>query len=101
MSVKQQKRIGVVVTTLHKGVFFGHVPATQKMDVKTVRLADARMCIYWAVSVKGMPGLAATGPDKDCKISPKCPSMTAQDVTAIFECSPEAVDAWEKAPWQR
>ena len=101
MEKKQMKRIGVVVTTAHKGVFFGYVPTTQKMDAKIVRLAEARMSIYWAASVRGMPGLAATGPNNDCKISPKCPAMTAQDVTAIFECSPEAIEAWEKAPWQR
>ena len=101
MATKQQKRIGVVVTTIHRGVFFGYVPTTQKMDAKIVRLIDVRMCISWASSVRGMPGLAATGPDNQCRISPRCPAMTAQDVTAIFECSPGAIEAWEKAPWQR
>jgi hypothetical protein len=97
----KQTLVGVLVTTEYKGVFFGYANKTQKLDAKTIHLKDVRMCVYWSASVKGMPGLAATGPDKQCKISPKCPSMTAQGVTAVFECSQEAIAAWESAPWTR
>ena len=57
------------------------------------------MCIYWSADIKGVVGLAATGPNKSCKVGPAAPAMTLRDVTAVMECSPKAVEAWESEPW--
>lgn len=87
----------LVVTTLHKGVFFGYGTPS---DSKTIRLEQCRMCIYWSTETKGVLGLAATGPLKGCKITPAVPAMTLQDVTGCMEASEESVTAWEKGMWQ-
>lgn len=86
-----------VVTTQHKGVFYG--TGTGEVKDKATTLKDARMCVYWSSSVKSVVGLASDGPDRQCKISPPAPSVYLTDVTGVFECSEEAVKAWEKQPW--
>jgi hypothetical protein len=87
----------VVVTTEYKGVFFGFQSAVAT-DGK-IELADAQMCVYWSDSVRGVLGLAATGPDKRCKITPVVPRIQLDKVTAIMEATPEAVAAWQSRPW--
>jgi hypothetical protein len=90
------KDIPLVVTTLHKGVFFGFGKPTTN---KTIRLTNVQMCVYWHSDVKGVLGLASTGPSKNCKIGPAVPAMTLQDVTGVIEASKEAQAAWESKPW--
>jgi hypothetical protein len=86
----------LVITTAHRGVFFGYgMPTTNK----TIRLENARMCVYWSSECKGIVGLAATGPTKTCKIGPAAPAITIQDVTAIFEATKEAEAMWNSQPW--
>ena len=56
----------VVVTTAHRGVFFGYIDG-KPTDAPTIRIERARMCVYWSADIKGVLGLAATGPSKDCR----------------------------------
>lgn len=86
----------VVVTTVHKGVFFGYIKDSQPTDVKTIRIERARNCIYWSTSVRGFMGLAASGPTKDCRVGLSVPALTLQDVNGVIEATPEAAAAWEK-----
>ena len=68
--MKQRKTNGetaVLVTTAHRGVFFGYATET---DGETIALKRARLCLYWSRDVKGFMGLAANGPSKSCKIGP-------------------------------
>jgi hypothetical protein len=90
------KQIPVLVTTAHKGVFFGYATDTNN---KTINLTGARNCLYWPSAVGGFVGLAATGPNKDTKVGPAC-DMTLHDVTAVLKCSPEAEKAWLAANWR-
>jgi hypothetical protein len=94
----KQKKIGLVVTTAHKGVFFGYGSANIP-DNKIVTLTQARMCVYWSVNVQGVVGLSVTGPDSACKITKAAPDLILTDVTSIMTCTPEATAAWEKQPW--
>ena len=98
-AAKATKEIPVVVTTTHRGVFFGFVPEGADLTQKTVRLTQAQMCVYWSSDVRGVLGLAATGPRKGCKIGPAIPALTLQDVTSIMEAAPEAAKAWRLSPW--
>jgi hypothetical protein len=93
----KEKQIAVLVTTVHRGVFFGYTADTVKD--KTLKITNARNCIYWSTDVKGFLGLAANGPSSSCKIGPKVPSLTLTDVTSVSEVTPEAVEKWEKSPW--
>lgn len=90
------KKVPMIVTTAHKGVFFGYgIPTSDK----TIRIEQAQMCVYWSADVKSVVGLAATGPTKTCRVGPPAPAMTLQDVTGIIEASPEAEAAWKLKPW--
>lgn len=94
MSVK--KAVPVVVTTAHKGVFFGY---GEPSDKATIRITQARMCVYWGQHIKGILGLAATGPHGNCKVGPAVPAITLRDVTSVMEVSADAAKNWESGPW--
>lgn len=85
-----------VLTTVHKGVFFGY---GEYNGDSIVTLTNARMVVYWSPSSKSVVGLAAMGPDAACRISPQVPSIIIRDVTAGFEVSAAAVEKFEVAPW--
>lgn len=89
------KTRAVIVTTAHRGVFFGYATKT---DGATIKLSRGRLCVYWSVSCKGFMGLAATGPDRECKIGPAA-DIELRNITAVLDVSDEAVKAWESAPW--
>ncbi len=95
-----EERIPVLITTdsTKRGVFFGYIdPADADKD--TMRVTDVQMCVYWSVDTRGVLGLAADGPKKDCKVTKPAPAGTIKGVTLVAECSPEAVKAWKKTPW--
>lgn len=94
-SNKSPKERPVIVTTAHRGVFFGYA---QKTDGETIKLARSRLCVYWSVDCKGFMGLAANGPTPGCRIGPPA-DIELRNITAVLEVSESAVAAWEKAPW--
>ena len=85
----------VLVTTAHRGVFFGYASDT---DGEIVRLKQARLCLYWSSDVKGFMGLAATGPSKSCRVGPPA-DIDLRSITAVVSMTPEAVKRWEAQPW--
>lgn len=85
----------VIVTTAHKGVFFGYATKT---DGPTIDLRAARLCVYWSADLRGFMGLASIGPNSQCRVGPAA-NIELRDVTAVVECTPEAVAKWEKSPW--
>jgi hypothetical protein len=90
------KSLPLVVTTEYRGVFFGYGEPTTET---TIRLEKAQLCVYWSSDVKGVVGLAAKGPSKNCKIGPPAPAITLQKVTAVLEVSAEAEKRWKEQPW--
>lgn len=89
----------VVVTTENRGVFFGYLSEEPQKLPNEITLEQARMCIYWSSDVRGVLGLAATGPNKACRITYAVPQLTAYKITAIIDCTPEAQENWEKNLW--
>ena len=47
---KKKKERAVIVTTEHRGVFFGYAEDT---DGLRINLKQARLCVYWSSDVKG------------------------------------------------
>jgi hypothetical protein len=84
----------VIVTTVHRGVFFGELIGST--ETKTVTLRNARMGIYWATS-KGLFELADVGPNAKSKIGSVAPEVTLHDVTSVVVCSEAAIAKWESA----
>lgn len=90
------KKVPLLVTTAHKGVFFGYgIPSA----AKSLRIEKARMVVYWSSDVKGVLGLAATGPSKSCRIGPAVPAITLSDVTSVSEATKEAAAKFEEGAW--
>lgn len=95
-----KKGQAVLVTTDQRGVFFGYVAQDYETDhPERVVLERIRNCIYWHATIKGFLGLAAQGPNKDCRIGPPSPKASVYGITLISDVTPEAVKAWEVAPW--
>lgn len=86
----------LVVTTEHRGVFFGYgIPS----DAPTIKLEQAQMCIYWPQENKGVIGLAVEGPLKGSRIGPAAKYIILRGVTAVMEATKEAEERWKKMPW--
>jgi len=86
----------VIVTTAHRGVFFGYA---SDVDGETIKLREARLCVYWSRTMRGFMGLASIGPDSGCRIGLPA-DITLRNITAVVEVTPEAVEKWKAAPWQ-
>lgn len=84
----------VLVTTEFRGVFFGEVKNDKKLPAE-ITLKNARNCIYWSSSVGGFLGLAAKGPDSQCKIGTKVDEVTLWKITSVTPVSEEAAKKWE------
>jgi hypothetical protein len=85
----------VLVTTAHRGVFFGYATKT---DGETITLKRSRLCLYWSADIKGFMGLAATGPSASCRIGPPA-DITLRNITAVLDVTPKAVAQWESGLW--
>jgi hypothetical protein len=82
----------VLVTTSHKGVFFGYASNTKG---PTIELKRARLVIYWSADLRGFMGLAVKGPNNSCKIGMPA-DIELRDITSVTEVSSEAVARFEK-----
>lgn len=91
--------MALVVTTEHKGVFFGYGYGHISGANRSIRLERARMCVYWSADVKGVVGLASGGPTKGCRVGPEAPAITLYGVTSVMEVSQEAEKQWQLQLW--
>ena len=69
-------------------------------DKETLEAHEVRMAVYWSTDVKGVIGLAANGPTKNCRISAAAKKAIIKGVTAVLELTDEALAAWRKEPWK-
>jgi hypothetical protein len=92
---RSKKERAVLVTTAHRGVFFGYATETSGT---TIKLRAARNCVYWSSDVKGFLGLASAGPSASCRVGPPA-DIELRDITCVAEVTSDAVNRWEKSPW--
>ena len=96
MSKKNNER-AVLVTTAHRGVFFGYATET---GGQTIKLRAARNCVKWSDKLRGFLGLASHGPSDNCRIGPAA-DLELRDITSVAEVTEAAAERWEQAPWSR
>jgi hypothetical protein len=90
----------VLVTTSHRGVFFGYLNGD--ISKEKVSLDKARNVVSWDSETRGVVGLASKGPTKGCRVGPPAGSdSTIFDITAVFACTDESVQKFEDAPWSK
>lgn len=85
-----------VVTTGKRGVFFGLVSSRKK---DSLTLSDAQMCVYWSSDVRGILGLASSGPNKNCRVTKAIPKIELNEITSIMDCTKEAIENWKQCFW--
>ena len=83
----------VLVTTEYRGVFFGFARYTSG---DTIKLRDARNCIYWSSDIGGFQGLAETGPNSSCRIGAVA-DIELRKITCVAACTDAATKAWVSA----
>lgn len=86
----------VLVTTQHRGVFFGYLESKPGAEVT---LSKARNCLYWPAGTQGFLGLATTGPIKGTRVGPAVATLTLYGVTSVSEVTADAAKAWDAATW--
>jgi len=94
---RKKTELAVLVTTGRRGVFFGY---TDDVSGSSIILRRARNCIQWR-GLKGFLALSTEGPNSQCRVGPAAATFEAREVTGWAECSPEAIAAWESAPWRK
>lgn len=94
-------KVPVLITTdsTKRGVFMGFIDP-KDADKETLEAEEVRMAVLWSIDVKGVLGLAATGPSKNCRITAAAKKATLKGVTAVVEITDEALQAWRKEPWK-
>jgi len=85
----------VIVTTQHRGVFYGRLEAGQDENVRTLVLLNCRNAIHWAGS-KGFLGLASFGPEHGSRIGAAADRVRLHDVTSVTDVTDDAATKWEK-----
>lgn len=95
------KKLPVLITTDKdkRGVFMGYINP-KDVEKTVLEATDVRMCVYWSEEVKGVLGLASTGPDKNCRITKAVPKARLHGVTAILDITDKAEKNWKKEPWK-
>jgi len=90
----------VLVTTAHRGVFFGYLNGSYKPGDAVIHMRAARNVVYWPTGNRGFLGLAAMGPKDGARIGPPA-NIELRDITCVAECTADAVTGFERAPWSR
>ena len=89
------KQIAVLVTTEHRGVFYG---MTSDPMADPIQLTGARNCLYWSSDVGGFLGLTERGPSAACRIGAPVAGVTRlSKVTCVSDLSDAAAKAWSDA----
>lgn len=90
MKKAANRKRAVIVTTAHRGVFFGYATDTEG---ETISLAKSRLCLYWSKDMGGFMGLASIGPSRECKIGTPA-NITLRSITSVIEVTKEAEAKW-------
>lgn len=91
-------KVPVIITTDKRGVFMGYIDEKDATN-QTIKAEDVHMCVYWSENVKGVLGLAATGPDEKSRVTKAAPSAILHGVTGVIGITKKAEKAWLSTPW--
>lgn len=89
---KANQTKSVIVTTEHRGVFYGKLKSYDEAKRVAV-LDDALMVIYFGTT-QGLFQLGATGPTASSKLSAKVPDIRLEKTVSIIGVSAAAEEAW-------
>ena len=90
--MSENNLLPVLVTTEHRGVFFGY---TDDENANPIVLKRARCAIRWNTT-GGFLELAESGPNDGSRIGSRAPKIILYSVTSVSHVAPPAVEKWEK-----
>lgn len=95
-----ENKIKVLLTTdsSKRGVFSCVINEKDK-NLENIEAEDVRMVVMWSSDVKGVIGLAASGPSKSCRVSPAVKKGIIKGVVGVFELTDAAYKKFESEPW--
>ena len=96
--MKPEKTIPVMVTTEHRGVFFGYIEESD-VNEDPLTIYEKQMCTYFSHAMRGVFGLSVQGPDDKCRIGPPAKKAILKNITSVVLCTKEAEANWKKQPW--
>lgn len=97
MSKQPTDRAPVLITTKHRGVFFGYeVGRYDQADGNLAVLLEGARCAIRFGTTGGFMQLAATGPTEASRVGDRADGEF-RDVTCVLKVTPDAVEAWERA----
>jgi hypothetical protein len=99
MTKTKEELLPCIITTDKRGVFMGYINPNHRIE-KTVTAKNVRMVVYWSADVKGLFGLAANGPSKECRITAAAPWCVLHGVTAVLDITEKAEKAFKSEPWK-
>jgi hypothetical protein len=82
---KKSAETPVLVTTAHKGVFFGYATET---DGESIELRAARNCIFWGDRQQGLSWASPTWGRLRARESGRPPTFDLRDVTSWRASAP-------------
>lgn len=85
--------VPVLVTTKHRGVFFGFA-AQADIQNEHLALKRCRCAIRWNTAPNGFLHLAKEGPNKGSRIGSEAEEVFLRDVTSVTTCTETAAAAW-------
>lgn len=85
----------VLVTTEHRGVFFGELEDDTDQAARSLTLKNCRNAIYWSGD-KGFLGLASDGPQNGSRIGSTAPNVLLHDITSVSACTDKAATAFRE-----
>lgn len=93
------RNVLIITDSKHGGIFHGRL-VDHDIDRNTATLEDCRMVVYWIENtIRGVFGLARTGPSAGSRISPAAPSVHIENVSLVIDTTPAADTAWASEPW--
>jgi hypothetical protein len=100
--MKTQEKQAVIVTTAHRGIFFGYssVDTEDAMRADIITLADARMIVYHSSDSHGVIGMGKRGPGTDARVSSNVTSLTLKSLTSVFPVTDDSKEKIEAEPWK-
>ena len=93
-----KEKTPVLVTTEHRGVFFGYLASEPTKE--KVTLTGVRNILEWSAECRGFMGLAVLGPVGGCRVGPRVEEMILWDITGVAKVSSDAVAKFEEGPWR-
>lgn len=83
----------ILISTQHRGVFFGLVDEETDLQQRTLSLKNARCAIRWGTK-GGIAELAEQGPNASSRIGSPADIEAIHDITAVWNVTDEAREKW-------